>query len=40
MTAGDLPLKAQELVREWLDIYSDVLQKMWDEQKMEKLPPL
>ena len=29
MTAGDLPLKAQELVKEWLDLYSDVLQKMW-----------
>ena len=37
---GDLPLKAQELVKEWLDLYSDVLQKMWDTQKVEKLPPL
>lgn len=40
MTAGDLPLKAQELVREWLDEYSDILQKMCDSQKVEKLPPL
>ncbi len=40
MTAGDLPLKAQELVKEWLDEYSDILQKMWDSQKVEKLPPL
>lgn len=40
MTTGDLPSKAQELVKEWLNMYSDVLQKMWDTQKVEKLPPL
>ena len=40
MTDGDLPNKAQELVREWLDIHATELQKMWDSQKIEKLPPL
>lgn len=40
MIAGDLPPKAQELVREWLELYADELQKMWDTQNIEKLPPL
>ena len=40
MMEGDLPPKAQALVREWLSIYSDQLQAMWDSQIIEKLPPL
>ena len=40
MIQGDLPVKAQELVREWLHLYQKELQKMWDSQKIEKLPPL
>lgn len=40
MTEGDLPLKAQELVAEWLMAHKDELQKMWDSQKIGKLPPL
>ena len=40
MTDGDLPLKAQALVKEWLQLNTDKLQKMWEEQKIEKLPPL
>jgi hypothetical protein len=40
MTDGDLPSRAQELVKEWLDLHSDELQRMWDSQKIEKLPPL
>ena len=40
MTEGDLPNKAQELVKEWLNMHSSELQKMWDSQKIEKLPPL
>jgi len=40
MTEGDLPRRAQELVKEWLDLHSVALQKMWDTQKIEKLPPL
>lgn len=40
MIQGDLPNKAQELVREWLTEHQDALQKMWDSQMIEKLPPL
>lgn len=40
MIQGDLPRKAQELVREWLSKHQDQLQAMWDTQKIEKLPPL
>ena len=40
MTTGDLPAKAQELVKEWLAANPTELLKMWDTQKIEKLPPL
>ena len=40
MMKGDLPKKAQELVKEWLTLYQDELQSMWDKQQIEKLPPL
>ena len=40
MVEGDLPAKAQSLVREWLLLYADQLQAMWDSQVIEKLPPL
>lgn len=40
MTDGDLPNRAQELVKQWLDLYSHDLQVMWDTQKIDKLPPL
>ena len=40
MIQGDLPAKAQEIVREWLEIYQGELQKMWDQQMIRKLPPL
>lgn len=40
MIQGDLPKKAQELVREWLAQHQDKLQTMWDTQQIEKLPPL
>ena len=40
MTDGDLPQKAQILVKEWLRINGKELQKMWDTQIIEKLPPL
>ncbi len=40
MTDGDLPQKAQALVKEWLQMNGEKLQKMWDSQKIEKLPPL
>ena len=40
MIQGDLPAKAQELVREWLGSHREELQKMWDQQRIHKLPPL
>ena len=40
MFEGDLPPKAQELVREWLAKHSQKLQNMWDNQVITKLPPL
>ena len=40
MTDGDLPRKAQELVEEWLALHTEELQRMWDTQIIEKLPPL
>ena len=40
MTEGDLPKKAQELVKEWLTTHQNELLKMWDEQTIRKLPPL
>ena len=40
MTEGDLPRKAQELVREWMMDHQEHLQEMWDTQKIYKLPPL
>ena len=40
MIQGDLPRKAQELVKEWLAYYQSDLQAMWDKQTIHKLPPL
>ena len=40
MLEGDLPPKAQELVTEWLQMYHNDLQEMWDSQLIRKLPPL
>ena len=40
MIQGDLPKKAQELVQEWLSMYQNELQAMWDQQQIQKLPPL
>lgn len=40
MTEGDLPRKAQDLVKEWLEKHQEDLLKMWNEQNIWKLPPL
>ena len=40
MIQGDLPRKGQELVREWLSLHQEELQKMWETQTIHKLPPL
>ena len=40
MIQGDLPKKAQDLVREWLSGHQNELQAMWDSPQIRKLPPL
>ena len=40
MTDGDVPLKAQALVKEWLNSNYDALLKMWETQVISKLEPL
>lgn len=40
MTIGDLPLKAQNLVKEWISLNIEKLQIMWDTQNIYKLNPL
>mgnify|MGYP002625707602 FL=1 len=40
MTEGDLPPRAQQLVREWLGIHYQELVEMWNSQKMGKITPL
>ena len=40
MTEGDLPNRAQKMVKEWLNEHKDELQEMWETQKILKLPPL
>ena len=40
MLEGDLPKKAQDMVREWLAIHQQELQTMWDTQLIQRLPPL
>lgn len=40
MIEGDLPPRAQRLVRDWAERYKDELQRMWDTQDYKKLPGL
>ena len=40
MIEGDLPIKAQQLVREWLGLHYEELVEMWNTQKMGKITPL
>ncbi len=40
MTEGDLPNRAQKMVKEWLNEHKNELQEMWKTQKIFKLPPL
>lgn len=40
MAEGDLPKKAQELIKEWLEKHQFDLLEMWETQKLKKLPPL
>lgn len=40
MTEGDLPEKAQSLVREWAEQHKAELRKIWDTQQFQSIPPL
>ena len=40
MTEGDMPLRAQQMVKEWMGEHKDELLTMWQTQKIIKLPPL
>ena len=40
MTEGDMPQRAQQLVREWLSAHKDELLNMWQTQRIVQLPPL
>jgi len=40
MVEGDLPVRAQRLVREWSEKYQEQLRQMWDTQNYQKLPGL
>ncbi len=40
MTDGDLPIRAQQLVKEWLTLNQIKLQEMWNKQLIVQLPPL
>ncbi|MBQ7551251.1 MAG: DUF4160 domain-containing protein [Bacteroidales bacterium] len=40
MMEGDLPIKAQQLVKEWLGLHYEELVNMWNTQKIGKITPL
>ena len=40
MIEGDLPPRAQRLVRDWAEQYKEELQRMWETQDYKKLPGL
>ena len=40
MTEGDMPNRAQKMIKEWLMQHKSELQEMWNTQKIVKLPPL
>ena len=40
MIEGDLPQRAQRLIREWAEPYKGELERMWKTQEYQKLPGL
>jgi hypothetical protein len=40
MIEGDLPIRAQRLVRDWAERYRDELARMWQTQEYRQLPGL
>ena len=37
---GDLPVKAEKLVLEWMKLHIDELREMWDSQSFKRIEPL
>ena len=40
MTEGDLPVRGQALVKEWLALHTAELLEIWNSQNFRKIPPL
>lgn len=40
MIEGDLPVRSQQLVEEWGNVYQKELEKMWNRQEFKQLPGL
>ncbi|MBR1500101.1 MAG: DUF4160 domain-containing protein [Bacteroidaceae bacterium] len=40
MTEGDMPVRAQQMVKEWMAQHKDELLDMWKTQQIVKLSPL
>jgi hypothetical protein len=40
MTEGDLPPKAQGLIKEWLPLHRQELLDIWNTQTFKRIPPL
>ncbi len=40
MIEGDLPVKAQKLIEEWWLVHKEEIENMWNNKKLQKLPPL
>jgi hypothetical protein len=40
MIEGDLPTRAYRLVKEWHEAHKNELLDMWNNQQLQKLPPL
>ena len=40
MIEGDLPNRAQRMVKEWAELYKNDLLEMWKTQEFKKLPGL
>lgn len=40
MLEGDIPLRGQKLIKNFLDYYKEKLLRMWETQEFEVLPPI
>ncbi len=40
MLEGDLPIRAEAMVKEWLNLHKEELMEIWNTQEFRQLPPL